>query len=234
MQIRKITTKKVSDSVVEQMEEMIKSGTFQPGEKLPSVRQLCEMFGVGRSAVRDAITTLKGKGAVEVKQGEGAYVLEFDSMRLFNNQLLLPSSRDIKELFQVRKILEPEITEMAAIHRTEEDLHHIEKIFSSPSQNGWESDYYLHAAIAKAAGNKIMIELIQFISTTMKNAMIDFHHYIEKNPSTVQMIAKQHLDIYEAIESGLPHKAKQMMADHLRFVEKELLKSRVLSQSTGH
>jgi GntR family transcriptional regulator, transcriptional repressor for pyruvate dehydrogenase complex len=234
VQIRKITTKKVSDSVVEQMEEMIKSGTFQPGEKLPSVRQLCEMFGVGRSAVRDAITTLKGKGAVEVKQGEGTYVLEFDSTRLFNNQLLLPRSRDIKELFQVRKILEPEIAEMAAIHRTEEDLQHIGKIFSSPSQNGWESDYYLHAAIANAAGNKIMIELIQFISTTMKNAMIDFHHYIEKNPSTVQMIEKQHLEIFEAIQSGLPHKAKQMMADHLRFVEKELLKSRVLSQSTGH
>lgn len=233
MQVKKISTKKVSDSVVEQIEELIKSGTFQAGEKLPSVRELCEMFGVGRSAVRDAITTLKGKGAVDVKQGEGTYILEFDSTRLFNNHLLLPNSRDISELFQVRKILEAGIAEMAALNRSEVDLHLIEKILSNQSISGWESDYQLHAAISKATGNEIIIQLVHFISTTMKNAMIDFHNYIEKNPTTIQFIEEQHLRIYESIKLAKPHKAKQMMMEHLDFVEKELLQSHVLQRLSG-
>jgi GntR family transcriptional regulator, transcriptional repressor for pyruvate dehydrogenase complex len=230
VKVKKISTKKVSDSVVEQIEEMIKSGSFQAGEKLPSVRELCEMFGVGRSAVRDAITTLKGKGAVEVKQGEGTYILEFDSTRLFNNHLLLPGYRDISELFQVRKILEAEIAEMAALNRSEADLHLMEKILSNQSIKGWESDYHLHTAIAKAAGNEIIIQLVQFISATMKKAMIDFHNYIEKNPTTVQVIENQHIRIYESIKLAIPQKAKQTMIEHLNFVEKELLQSHALQQ----
>jgi GntR family transcriptional regulator, transcriptional repressor for pyruvate dehydrogenase complex len=230
VKVKKISTKKVSDSVVEQIEEMIKSGSFQAGEKLPSVRELCEMFGVGRSAVRDAITTLKGKGAVEVKQGEGAYILEFDSTRLFNNHLLLPGYRDISELFQVRKILEAEIAEMAALNRSEADLHLMEKILSNQSIKGWESDYHLHTAIAKAAGNEIIIQLVQFISATMKKAMIDFHNYIEKIPTTVQVIENQHIRIYESIKLAIPQKAKQTMIEHLNFVEKELLQSHALQQ----
>lgn len=230
MKVKKISTKKVSDSVVEQIEEMIKSGSFQAGEKLPSVRELCEMFGVGRSAVRDAITTLKGKGAVEVKQGEGTYILEFDSTRLFNNHLLLPGYRDISELFQVRKILEAEIAEMAALNRSEADLHLMERILSNQSIKGWESDYHLHTAIAKAAGNEIIIQLVQFISATMKKAMIDFHNYIEKNPTTVQVIENQHIRIYESIKLAIPPKAKQTMIEHLNFVEKELLQSHALQQ----
>ncbi|WP_413307475.1 FadR/GntR family transcriptional regulator [Bacillus sp. 1P10SD] len=233
VQVKKITTKKVSDSVVEQMEEMIKSGTFQAGEKLPSVRELCEMFGVGRSAVRDAITTLKGKGAVDVKQGEGTYILEFDSTRLFNNQLLLPRPRDISELFQVRKLLEPGITEMAANNRTEADLNLMEKILTNQATKGWEADYLLHTAIARAAGNEIIIQLLQFISTTMKNAMIDFHNYIEKNPDIAHMIEKQHAGIYQSIKLGMSQKAKQMMMEHLNFVEKALLKSHVFEQSSS-
>lgn len=233
MQVKKITTKKVSDSVAEQVEDMIKSGMFQAGDKLPSVRELCELFGVGRSAVRDAITILKGKGAVDVKQGEGAYILEFDSTRLFTNHLLLTNHRDISELFQVRKILEPGIAEMAAINRTIDNFPLIDDVFSNHSITGWESDYLLHSAIAKVAGNEIIVQLMQFISTTMKNAMIDFHHYIEKHPDTARLIEKQHLEIYQSIKLGRPQKAQQVMMEHLDFVEKELLNSHVMQQTIG-
>ena len=128
MLVEKISTKKVSESVTEEIEKLIERGTFQAGEKLPSVRELCELFGVGRSAVRDAITTLSGKGIVTVKQGEGTYICEFDSSKLFNHPLLLPSSKDITELFQVRKIVETGIAEASAIHRSEEDLLKMEEV----------------------------------------------------------------------------------------------------------
>jgi GntR family transcriptional regulator, transcriptional repressor for pyruvate dehydrogenase complex len=229
--VEKISTKKVSESVGEQIEKMIESGTFKSGEKLPSVRELCDLFGVGRSAVRDAIIALKGKGAVYVKQGEGTYICEFDSTKLFTNHMFLPGSDDISELFQVRKILETGIAEMAALNRSMKDIEAMEEHIANQTAHGWESDYHFHMAIAKATGNEILIQLVQFISTTMKKAMIGFHGYIQTNENIVKTIAKQHEKICESIKSGEPKRANQMMIEHLNYVEK-LLQSSILQEAS--
>lgn len=232
MIVEKISTKKVSETVTEEIEKLIEKGTFQAGEKLPSVRELCELFGVGRSAVRDAITTLSGKGTVYVKQGEGTYICEFDSSKLFNHHLLLPSSKDIIELFQVRKILETGIAETSAINRSEEDLLKMGEYIFNPSVNEWESDYHFHLAMAKSTGNEFLIQFMLFISAATSKSMIDFHQYIKKNPDTVKKIENQHHEIYEAIKKRESTKAHSMMSKHLNFVEDELLQSSVLQQSS--
>lgn len=232
MNIEKITTKKVSQTVAEEIEKLIEKGSFKAGEMLPSVRELCDLFGVGRSSVRDAITTLSGKGIVYVKQGEGTYICEFDPSKLFNYHLLLPSSKEIIELFQVRKILETGIAEKSAIHRSEQDLLKMEECIYNQSVNKWESDYQFHMAMAKSTGNEILIQFMQFISATTKKAMIDFHQYIQKNPDTVKQIDNQHLQIYEAIKERESAKAHRMMSEHLNFVEEEMLQSHILQQSS--
>lgn len=225
--VEKIPNKKISDIVVEQIEKLIESGTFQAGEKLPSVRELCNMFNVGRSAIRDAITTLKGKGTVYVKQGEGTFICKFDTTKLFNKPLLLPSCEDISELFQVRKLLEPGIAEMASIHRSKEDLQLMKKNIMLQSSNGWKSDYDFHIAIANAAGNQIIIQFMQLISFTTKKVMMEFHHYIQENDEMIKTIKEQHHNIFEAIKNRESKKANDSMIEHLNYVE-ELLKSSVL------
>ncbi|TYR79451.1 FadR family transcriptional regulator [Priestia megaterium] len=224
MNVEKISRKKISESVVEQIEKMIQAGEFKAGEKLPSVRELCDLFGVGRSSVRDAITTLQGKGTVYVKQGEGTFICKFDSTKLFYHPILLPSARDITELFQVRKILEPGIAEMAALNRSYNDLKLLEESLSKQFISRWEADYHFHQAIAKAAGNEILIQFMQFISTTTQKAMVDFHHYIERNEEAVQKIAKHHDQIYQSITLSESKKAHLQMMEHLQFVE-QLLQS---------
>lgn len=219
MNVEKISVKKVSESVVEQIEKMIESGTFQSGEKLPSVREMCEMFGVGRSAIRDAIITLKGKGTVDVRQGEGTYICRFDSAKLFPNHLISPDSSDVRELFQVRKILEPGIAEMAARYRTEQQVYEMENIFSSDSALSWEEDYNFHMIIANASKNQIIFQLMQFISTTTKKHMNDFHLTIQKNEHIIEKISKQHLEILSAIKNANPEQAKIKMTEHLEYVE---------------
>ncbi|MEH7886413.1 FadR/GntR family transcriptional regulator [Bacillus sp. JJ1609] len=229
MKIERISTKKVSESVTEQIEKMIEVGKFLPGEKLPSVRELCEMFGVGRSAVRDAITTLKGKGAVTVKQGEGTYICKFDSGRLFNNHLLLPSSKDISQLFQVRKLLEPGIAEIAAENRSEKDLKLMEGLLYGSGDNSWEADFNFHLAIAKAAGNEILVQLLEFISASMKKTMIGFHQCIEEDRKVFEEITRQHSQIFRMIQNKESAQAKQMMEEHLEYVEDLLKTSSVLN-----
>ncbi|RTR36009.1 FadR family transcriptional regulator [Robertmurraya yapensis] len=225
MNVEKISVKKVSESVVEQIEKMIEHGSFQSGEKLPSVREMCEMFGVGRSAIRDAIITLKGKGTVDIRQGEGTYVCRFDSSKIFNNHLIIPESSDVRALFQVRKILEPGIAEMAASNRTDEQLAEIEAILSNKTTNGWEEDYNFHMTIAKASRNQIIYQLIQFISTTTKKHMNDFHQFIQEDPKLVEKINEQHKEIFLALKETTPELAKNKMTEHLEYVETILQKS---------
>lgn len=223
MNVEKISTKKISETVAEQIEKLIESGNFQSGEKLPSVRELCELFGVGRTAVRDAIISLKGKGLVDVKQGEGTYICHFDPVKHFSSQLLLPSSQDIQNLFQVRKMVETGIAEIAAGDRTSKDLDIMKQILKK--MNGWEADYQFHTAIAKATGNDILIQLLEVISVSMKKAMVDVHQYVERNDEAGEFIKQQHQAVFEAIVEGKPDLAKEKMYHHLNYVEELLYKS---------
>ncbi|MBM4760680.1 FadR/GntR family transcriptional regulator [Bacillus sp. B15-48] len=224
MDVEKIHNQKVSDRVVEEIEKMIESGRFSIGEKLPSVRELCELFGVGRSAVRDAITILKGKGTVEVKHGEGTFIRGFDSSSLFKDQVLLPSLKDIHELFQVRKMLETGMAEMAALNRSEAMVVELGKILSLEKETGWGSDYSFHMTIAKASGNEILIRLVEFISSAMKKVMLEFYNEIEKDKEIIINIEAQHDRIFQAIQSQNPKLARDAMMNHLIYVESLLQK----------
>jgi GntR family transcriptional regulator, transcriptional repressor for pyruvate dehydrogenase complex len=231
MNVKKIPTKKISESVAEQLEEMILSGSLQAGEKLPSVRELCNLFDVGRTAVRDAITTLKGKGAVYVKQGEGTFICKFDSSNLFSKPVTVPNRNDLHKLFQVRKILEPGIAEMASLNRTEEDLKRMEFSLSQSLHEGWEGDYSFHMSIAKATGNEILIGLLELISTTTKKTMMEVHHYIQREKQAALTIFNQHEKIFQSIQSENANKAGQCMVEHLDYVEK-LLQSQMAKEKT--
>jgi len=231
--VEKIPVEKISETVARQIEKMIESEKFKAGEKLPSIRELCELFGVGRSAVRDAIILLQGKGLVNIKQGEGSYVCSFDSTKLFNNSyLLLPNSENISELFQIRKLLEPGIAEMSALNRTDDDLKIMEDLIANRSSNGWEADYDFHMIIAKSTRNKIVYQLLQSISNTLEKSMIDFHNYIQQDTNIVELIDKQHIKIYEYIKLKEPKKTNEMMLEHLNLVE-ELLQKSVLQESSN-
>lgn len=229
MDVKKISNRKISELVAEQIEEMIEKGSFQPGEKLPSVRELCELFGVGRSAVRDALTSLQGKGIVQIKQGEGTYICRFDSSKLFNSRHLLPGIKDIEELFQARKMVETGLAEMAARNRSKDDLAKMNNLISDSAIHGWEEDYQFHMAIAHAAGNDILIQFVQFISETMKKSMMDFHHYIQTQSEMAKKIEQQHMEIYLAIKNQQPEQAHKNMINHLKLVE-QLLQMSILQE----
>jgi GntR family transcriptional regulator, transcriptional repressor for pyruvate dehydrogenase complex len=227
MLVEKIPTKKISDIVAEKIEEWISTGSVKPGDKLPSVRELCEMFDVGRSAVRDAITTLKGKGLVEVKQGDGTFVTRLDPSVIFYD--LLIGKRDIKNLYTVRQILEIGTAEHAALHRRDENLvkmrDAIMKLEKAKTIDGWEADFEFHLAIAEATQNEVLVELMQTISNTTKKAILEVQKIILSDQKLSRMVFHQHLEIYEAIRKGRSTEARQAMLTHLTFVE-GLLESR--------
>lgn len=222
MEVTNLSSKKVSEKVAEQIEQWVLSGSVGPGDKLPSVREICDMFQVGRSAVRDAISTLKGKGIVEVRQGEGAFICQMQTSKIFEDLLFLKGT-DIDELYSVRKILEISTAEMAALHRNEADLDNMYNALygleKTDKMNSWEADYTFHIAIAEATKNRVIVQLMQTIATIMKKALVGCHQIISTDTEVSETILQQHLLIYEAIKEGKPQKARESMLLHLTYVE---------------
>lgn len=226
VRVEKISSRNVSEQVAEQIEQWIKKGEIKPKERLPSVRELCEQLNVGRSAVRDAMTTLKGKGLVDVRQGEGAFVSRFDPTALFQG-ILLTDEKDIRQLFNVRKILETGIAEEAARHRTSGNLDNMKQTVdqlkrSETTGDAGEADYLFHHVIAEATQNDMLVQLMETIASTTKKAMIDFHRIVFSDKKLVETVFQQHFAVFEAIRDSSPQKARGHMLDHLTFTEQLL------------
>ncbi|KKB38752.1 FadR/GntR family transcriptional regulator [Bacillus thermotolerans] len=232
MNYKRIKPRKIYEEVAEAILSMIKSGQLKPGDKLDSVQQLAENFQVGRSAVREALSALRAMGLLEMHQGEGTYVRAFNP-----NMLSLPvhiavlmKKEDVKNLLEVRRILEVGAVEAAAARWTEEHLAEISAALeqmkgANDEELGEEADFRFHMAIAKASQNDLLISLMNNVSEMMVTTMRETRRlWLYSKKSTLERLTQEHASIYEAIKMRDGAKARQLMLSHLQSVEEVLMK----------
>ena len=120
---------KVYEEVAKQIERLILE-KLQPGDKLPSERELAEMLQVSRSSIRDAIRSLELTGLVEPRQGAGTIVRELSAESLVNPfaNALKRRQELVSELLDFRRMLEPPLAARAATHATPDDISEMEEI----------------------------------------------------------------------------------------------------------
>ncbi|MEK5529883.1 GntR family transcriptional regulator [Viridibacillus sp. FSL H7-0596] len=231
MNYKKITRKKIYEEVADILLEMIKDGQLKPGDQLDSVQELAVNFQVGRSAIREALTSLRAMGLIEMRQGEGTFVKTFtaDNLAYPIQSAILMTDKNIQELLEVRQILETGIVASAAQKRTAEDLevmrvHLMEMInHKKNSDLGERADLAFHLAIAKAANNVLLSTLMQHVSYLMSESMRETRRiclYDEKK--TLDLLNEQHHLIYKQIEAQDAEGAAKAMKAHLQFVESVL------------
>ncbi|ETT86478.1 FadR/GntR family transcriptional regulator [Viridibacillus sp. FSL R5-0477] len=231
MNYKKITRKKIYEEVADILLEMIKDGQLKPGDQLDSVQELAVNFQVGRSAIREALTSLRAMGLIEMRQGEGTFVKTFtaDNLAYPIQSAILMTDKNIQELLEVRQILETGIVASAAQKRTAEDLevmrvHLMEMInHKKNSDLGERADLAFHLAIAKAANNVLLSTLMQHVSHLMSESMRETRRiclYDEKK--TLDLLNEQHHLIYKQIEAQDAEGAAKAMKAHLQFVESVL------------
>ncbi|MGM0753890.1 MAG: FadR/GntR family transcriptional regulator [Bacillota bacterium] len=232
MNYKRIKPRKIYEEVAEVLIDMIKSGQLKSGDKLDSVQQLAENFQVGRSAVREALSALRAMGLVEMHQGEGTYVREFDSSMLSLPIYIaaLMKKDDVKQLLEVRRILEVGAVEAAASRRTDEQLKEIKTALdqmhsASDEELGEEADFRFHMALAKASQNELLTGLMNNVSEMMVTTMRETRRlWLYSKKSTLDRLYQEHQNIYEAIEAKDGQKAQQLMLHHLHSVEEVLMK----------
>lgn len=230
---KQIRTRKIYEEVAEQIRSRIISGQLKPGEKLASIGELAENFQVGRSAVREALSALKAMGLVEMKQGEGTFVREYDPTSL--SQILSPAAimnkHDVLDLMEVRKIVEAGSVELASRKWTSEDLLPIEEALEEmrlgigigDEEMGEKADLRFHLSIAKASHNRLLMELMNTISDTMAVTMRETRRvWLYREQATTERLYKEHMAIYDAIRNRDAKEAQRMMLEHLNKVESTL------------
>ncbi|RWS42223.1 FadR family transcriptional regulator [Bacillus mycoides] len=228
MEYKSIKPKKIYEEVSEAILTMIKNGTLKPGDKLLPVHQLAEQFQVGRSAVREALSALRAMGLIEMKQGEGTYVKNFDSSSLtksLNNKLLM-KKEDILNLLEVRKVLEVGAVRAAAAKRTEDNLqnmkHWLDEMAKSigDEKAGEKADFHFHMGIAQSSHNNILLELMNHVSEMIAETIGESRRIILYGEQTTsERLIEEHQSIYDAVLKQDVELAQQAMLNHLTNVE---------------
>ncbi|BAC12325.1 FadR/GntR family transcriptional regulator [Oceanobacillus iheyensis] len=233
MEYKRIKSKKIYEQVADSLIDMIKQGRIQPGDKLDSVEQLAQNFGVGRSAIREALSGLRSMGLVEMRQGEGTFINTFNPKRftLPVSTAFLMKQDDVKELYQVRKILEGGTARYAATSYEQADLEKMEKTLNIMKNAkgddvlAEQADTEFHLAIAQATHMDLLIHLMGSVSDLMSETIRETRQILLYSEDRADALYDEHDRIYQAIKNRQPNEARDAMYDHLEKVEMLLFKN---------
>lgn len=169
-----IHKKSLADEVAINLQQQIAAGKFNIGDKLPTEPALMKAFGVGRSSIREAIKILSNQGLLKVQQGVGTFVASQVSLAEPLNQRL--KRADIKDLDEVRKLLEIKIAQKAAMNHEAKDIEKMEAYLAlrnTAAKAGdlsaaIQADIHFHITIAQAAKNDILLDLYKATAAHME------------------------------------------------------------------
>jgi GntR family transcriptional repressor for pyruvate dehydrogenase complex len=233
----------LSERVEAEIEEAILSGRIEPGERLPTEHELCEMFGVSRTAVREGVRALRVKGLITVAKRRGMFVNELSEETVtdpLHAYLRTRYGREhMAELFEARRLIEPPVAAAAARDRTEDDVEKLERDLER--MNACEGDFaelsqldmQFHVDATKASGNTLMSTFLKpvhrFMNETMPSTYADIGPSIYADVQEAKDFAVTwHEEIMEAIRTQDPEAAEQAMDQHVKIAARHA--RRVLSE----
>lgn len=224
MKLEPVKSVRIYEDIVRQVKALIADGHLKSGDRLPPERDLAERFRVSRTSVREALRSLQSRGLIEIRAGEGAFVRDVSVEALIEPLALviLPYREAVGELFEARRLLEPDIAAMAARRATREELAEMERILAEQAREvahgrtGMAQDSALHAAIAAAAHNRAIVRIV--------NALVDLlaqsREESLQTPGRPRRSHQDHRRILAAIRRRDEAGARRAMLNHLLAVAK--------------
>lgn len=224
--LQSIKKTRVSEDIVGQLKGLIAEGKLRSGDKLPSERELSEQFEVSRPSVREAIRALESMGLLEARQGEGTYVAS--SVEALVQPLAHAIEREenaIHEMFEVRRLLEPQLAALAAGRAGAAELEELQDIVEKQARHvaeggtGAELDTAFHATLARAAKNTLLLRL----NDTLVDCLRDSRRHSLETPERPRRSLAGHQAILRALQGRDPRAAHRAMLKHLEEIEVNIL-----------
>ena len=212
-----VRSSKLCDLVIQQIQEKISLGVFPPGAKIPTEPALMAQLGVGRSTVREAIRVLVSAGLLEVRQGDGTYVLERQSGHEPLEYRLRRATA--QEIHDVRRLIEVETARLAALNRTQADIDTMRDCLSrkkaaltASDPHGYVmADIAFHSAVASASGNSLLADLYRSFCMVFQ----DFLDSLIADRGVNQYQDRIHTGLLEAIAAQNPEQAARFAMEAL-------------------
>ncbi|MDP9079128.1 MAG: GntR family transcriptional regulator [Bacteroidota bacterium] len=209
-------SERLSDQISVRIRQDILNKKYKAGEKIPTEKELMATYAVGRSTIREAIKSLSMAGVVSVQQGNGTIVNEESSSQTIDERL---KNADFDEINAVRKLLEEEIVKLAVAHHTAEQLQEMEQqlalrkqaITDEDRQQCTNADVAFHVAIAKASSNKVLFNLYQHFTQTIRSF---FSQRELQGIGHFALSHHLHEDLYKAIKG----KRKKQALDIIKLI----------------
>lgn len=213
-------------SVLDRLKRLIQKDGLRPGMKLPPERDVAAQLAVGRPAIREAIKALSMMDVLESRRGDGTYIKSLSAISDGPLPALSGSGRvDLIELLELRKMIEPRASALAAARATPAQIRRMEKELRLQERNFADlqtfaiHDYQFHREIWIAAGNRLLERLQEALAPLLqKSRKLTIH----TTPS-LEKVCQQHRTIFSAIRLGESELAERAMLDHLQSMGVDLI-----------
>ena len=217
----------VTDEAIEKIKSMIVTGEFSSGDRLPKEADLAERLGLSRNSLREAVRALALIHVLEVRQGDGTYISTLEPRLLLDALTFMVDfhqDNSVLQFFEVRRVLEPAATAMAATHMPDEKVDELRAVLvelgADPSvQYLVANELEFHRRIAESSGNPVLCSLLERLSGPTARARI-WRGLTQEG--AVRRTREQHEAICEAIASRQPDVAQSWATVHIAGVEQWL------------
>ena len=207
--------------------KLIRERGFRPGDKLPSERDLAALFGMSRSAVREALIRLDTLRIIESRPKSGVYLQPFGTERSIEAMVLFTetdtplSEDDVVQSVELRSVLESEAMRLACLRRTPADLERLNQILQdsaaaiSRGESLADLDAEFHKAIVSATQNQVLLRFINVFYLISRKRR---ETYFEANNQSQRSHA-QHLQLYRAIAAQDVEAGQKLLRRHIKGVD---------------
>lgn len=216
MKIRHIT---VTEQVSQKIQEMISSGQFKPGDKLPTQKELEEMMGVSRPTLREAISRLISLDIIQARQGQGYFVKEPETNVAVSVPKIKDDDHKVRDLFEARLFLEATLSQLASVFADDDEVQDLvdtcERIENGDvkAEDCTYGENHIHALIAKYSHNKLLAEfeysmlahLAEYPNLFVSSQKDTLHEKYEAQPHRLIVDAIRRRDPTAAYNEALRH-----------------------------
>lgn len=219
MPIQAVEPRRLYRQIADQLRQLIESGEFAVGERLPTERELADQLGISRPTVREALIALEVEGRIRIRVGSGIYVTEPPRAAA----LAAETDEGPFELLRAREFIEGAIAAEAALHVQPADLELLDDVLrrmedtSHPTKVTIALDREFHTTVAGILGNAVLARFIGELFDQRMNPHFELLSSYFENKESWRAAAQEHRAVRDAIAARDPEKAKAAMQEHLRL-----------------
>jgi DNA-binding FadR family transcriptional regulator len=221
--LKPISRRRAYELAADQIRRQIVAGVWQVGDRIPPERELADQLAISRGSTREALRLLEAMGWLEIRPGEGAIVRDRSRVPLISGGLKesFGQSAQLAEIWEARKIIEPQAASLAAERANETSVREIRsaiELMELLARNErWadaiDQNFAFHLAVARASENSVVLQMQEMLAAASMRAERAIGP--AQTPDRVWKVIREHTEIFQAIQAGDPEAAHRAQFDHL-------------------